>query len=108
MEKLGPKEKGVVAQSVKEVIQNLVDDNLVETEKIGTSVYFWAFPSKAANTRKRRLEDLKSKTDDVRKKRKALESKIEEMQVGREESVSSDFNSIQNFTPIKFMQYFAL
>jgi len=43
LEKLGPKEKGVIAQSVKDVIQSLVDDNLVDSEKIGTSVYFWAF-----------------------------------------------------------------
>jgi hypothetical protein len=26
---------------VKEVLQSLVDDNLVDTDKIGTSVYFW-------------------------------------------------------------------
>jgi len=31
------------------VLQSLVDDSLVDTDKIGTSVYFWAFPSKAAN-----------------------------------------------------------
>ncbi len=39
-----------VSQSVKEVLQSLVDDSLVDTEKIGTSVYFWAFPSKAAQS----------------------------------------------------------
>jgi hypothetical protein len=36
--------KGITEQSVKEVVQNLVDDGLVDTDKIGTSVYFWAFP----------------------------------------------------------------
>ena len=34
-------------QSVKEVLQSLVDDNLVTCEKIGTSNYFWSFPSTA-------------------------------------------------------------
>ena len=34
--------------SVKEVLQSLVDDSMVDTEKIGTSVYFWALPSKAS------------------------------------------------------------
>ena len=34
--------------SVKDILQSLVDDGMVETEKIGTSVYFWAFPSKAS------------------------------------------------------------
>lgn len=36
--------------SVKEVLQSLVDDSLVDTEKIGTSVYFWSYPSKAMHT----------------------------------------------------------
>lgn len=44
LEKIAPKEKGIIAQSVKEVVQCLVDDGLVDTDKIGTSIYFWAFP----------------------------------------------------------------
>lgn len=37
LEKMGPK-KGVISQSVKDVIQTLVDDDLVLKDKIGTSV----------------------------------------------------------------------
>ena len=37
LEKLGPK-KGVITQSVKDVVQSLVDDDLVSKDKIGTSV----------------------------------------------------------------------
>ena len=68
LEKIAPKEKGgrsclkklqstpilsisssgIVSQSVKDVVQSLVDDDLVDTDKIGTSVYFWAFPSKVS------------------------------------------------------------
>lgn len=44
LEKMAPKEKGVISQAVKDVVQSLVDDSMVDTEKIGTSVYFWAFP----------------------------------------------------------------
>lgn len=44
LEKIAPKEKGITMQSVKEVVQNLVDDHLVDSEKIGTSIYFWSFP----------------------------------------------------------------
>ena len=40
IEKLAPK-KGVIQQSVKEVVQALVDDDLVHQEKIGASNYFW-------------------------------------------------------------------
>lgn len=37
LEKSGPK-KGVITQSVKDVVQSLVDDDLVSKDKIGTSV----------------------------------------------------------------------
>lgn len=50
LEKIAPKEKGITSMSVKEVVQSLVDDALVDTEKIGTSIYFWSFPSKAFQT----------------------------------------------------------
>ncbi|KAH9946967.1 meiotic nuclear division protein 1, partial [Amylocystis lapponica] len=45
LEKLGPKMKGIVSQSVKEVLQGLVDDGLVQADKIGSSNFFWSFPS---------------------------------------------------------------
>lgn len=44
LEKMGPKEKGVISQAVKDIVQSLVDDAMVDTDKIGTCVYFWAFP----------------------------------------------------------------
>ena len=42
------KEKGITSMSVKDILTSLVDDGMVDTDKIGTSVYFWAFPSKAS------------------------------------------------------------
>ena len=47
VEKLASK-RGVVLQSVKDVLQGLVDDDLVKQEKIGVSNFFWSFPSDAA------------------------------------------------------------
>jgi len=55
---MGPK-KGVISQSVKDVVQSLVDDDLVLKDKIGTSVssFFsvsiivaWSNSSSTANT----------------------------------------------------------
>ena len=37
------------SMSVKDILQSLVDDSLVDSDRIGTSNYFWAFPSKAVN-----------------------------------------------------------
>lgn len=36
-----------VTQTVKDVVQSLVDDRLVEVEKVGSGNFFWAFPAKA-------------------------------------------------------------
>ena len=47
IEKIAPKEKGITFQSVKEILMSLVNDNLVEMDKIGTSQFFWSFPSQA-------------------------------------------------------------
>lgn len=86
LEKIAPKEKGVVAQSVKDVVQNLVDDGLVDTEKIGTSVYFWAFPNKAAGNRKRKLNEVESQLDEVSKKFKSVNEVLEKAKLGKEDT----------------------
>ena len=86
LEKIAPKQKGIISQSVKDVLQSLVDDNLVDTDKIGTSVYFWAFPSKALGIRKSRLSSLKDKLDAARAKKNELECKIGEASTGKEDS----------------------
>lgn len=44
LEKIAPKEKGIVMQSVKDIVQALVDDGIIQSDKIGSAIYFWAFP----------------------------------------------------------------
>ncbi|XP_063243353.1 meiotic nuclear division protein 1 homolog [Bacillus rossius redtenbacheri] len=58
LEKIAPKEKGITVQSVKDVLQSLVDDDLVDSEKIGTSIYYWSYPNKSVNAKRRRTEGL--------------------------------------------------
>ena len=41
LEKMAPKAKGIIAQSVKEVLDALVSDGMVVCEKIGTGNYYW-------------------------------------------------------------------
>lgn len=45
LEKIAPKEKGVVTQSVKEALEILVSENKVKEEKIGQARYYWSFVS---------------------------------------------------------------
>ncbi|EDO47457.1 predicted protein [Nematostella vectensis] len=86
LEKIAPKEKGITSMSVKEVLQSLVDDGLVDTEKIGTSVYFWSYPSKAMHTRKRKIDELSTAVADYEKKISSSSKQIKQANVGREES----------------------
>lgn len=44
IENIAPKEKGIVVQSVKDILQALVDDDSVHAAKIATSTYYWMFP----------------------------------------------------------------
>jgi len=55
LEKLGAK-KGVVSQTVKDVLQSLVDDNLVEFDKIGIANFYWSFPSARGSMLMTKLE----------------------------------------------------
>ncbi|RDB16941.1 Meiotic nuclear division protein 1 [Hypsizygus marmoreus] len=63
LEKLGPKLKGIVSQSVKEVLQSLVDDGLVQGDKIGSSNFFWSFPSQQGAMIQARLAAVKEIRD---------------------------------------------
>ncbi|XP_055452569.1 meiotic nuclear division protein 1 homolog isoform X3 [Psammomys obesus] len=86
LEKLAPREKGITAMSVKEVLQSLVDDGMVDCERIGTSNYYWAFPSKALHARKRKLEVLNSQLLEGNQKHANLQKSIEKARIGRQES----------------------
>ncbi|XP_062991321.1 meiotic nuclear division protein 1 homolog isoform X1 [Elgaria multicarinata webbii] len=86
IEKIAPKEKGITAMSVKDVLQSLVDDGMVDTDRIGTSNYFWAFPSKALHARKRKLEELQNEFSEYFQKKRTLEESIEKSKIGRQDT----------------------
>ncbi|KAJ0033579.1 hypothetical protein NQD34_000686 [Periophthalmus magnuspinnatus] len=86
IEKIAPKSKGITPMAVKEVLQSLVDDNMVDCERVGTSNYYWAFPSKALNTRKHKLEELKTQISESKRKKESLQKAVEAAKVGREDT----------------------
>lgn len=57
----------------------------MDSEKIGTSVYFWAFPSKATASHKRRLQEKDEAIQDAKKRLKTAENSISQAKVGRED-----------------------
>ncbi|XP_025419130.1 meiotic nuclear division protein 1 homolog [Sipha flava] len=84
LEKIAPKEKQIIVQAVKDVVQNLVDDGLVDTDKIGTSVYFWSFPSKTKISKKNALDNAKMQLDEYQKKLNKNLEIIEKEKVGKD------------------------
>merc|ERR1719341_2895548 len=63
--------------SVKDVVTSLVDDGLVDSEKIGTSIYFWAFPSKASQARRAKLEKVTEERDKIRERLATMKKEAE-------------------------------
>ncbi|KAA1471657.1 meiotic nuclear division protein 1 [Dentipellis sp. KUC8613] len=86
LEKLGPKMKGIVSQSVKEVLQSLVDDGLVQTDKVGSSNFFWSFPSQRGAIMQNRV-DAARETQKLNQQQLAeLRASIEAERASRPES----------------------
>ncbi|RWS21231.1 meiotic nuclear division protein 1-like protein [Leptotrombidium deliense] len=86
LEKIAPVSKGITFKTVKEVVQSLVDDNLVESDKIGSSIYYWSFPSKAFTDKQKKLEDLQKKCDETEKKLTDVHKKLEVLKVEKKDT----------------------
>ncbi|XP_015182578.1 PREDICTED: meiotic nuclear division protein 1 homolog [Polistes dominula] len=86
IEKIAPKEKGIVAQTVKDVLQTLVDDGLVRTDKIGTSVYFWTFPGENITAVESRIAYATKRIVEAEFKLQKLKEECIKEQAGREDT----------------------
>ncbi|KAJ2606035.1 Meiotic nuclear division protein 1 [Coemansia sp. RSA 1804] len=86
LEKIGPKQKGIVSQTVKDVVQSLVDDSMCYCEKIGTSNYFWSFPSETAVKRQNKTKELEAEIGQLETKGRDLETSIAQAELGREQT----------------------
>lgn len=76
IEKLGAK-KGVVFQTIKDVNQSLVDDNLVETDRIGCGAFFWALPSKGQQSRLNLISNVEKHTGELEQQIADVLAKVE-------------------------------
>lgn len=89
VEKEGPK-TGVVRSAVLDVNQQLVDDGLVETDKIGSTGYYWSFPSKRVQNVSLQSsgleEEIKLETSELAETHK----KVKVVRESRVESASRD------------------
>lgn len=82
VEKLGSK-AGVVQQTIKDVLASLVDDSLVEMDKIGATNWYWSFPSQQISKRIGLISTLEARQQELTKKIKALMDKKTELEKDR-------------------------
>jgi len=87
-----------VLQSVKDILQALVDDGLVSlsdstfsyqvsSDKIGTSIYYWSFPSDAKRTRSSKIEELNKELISLKDRQSELNKLINEASSERQDNV---------------------
>ena len=96
--------KGIVAQTIPDIIKELIDDDLIECEKMGIINIYWAFPSKGQKVvyllniifllmiqRENKVQKLDSELTLHKSSNAALLKKIENAKKSRTESVSTTF-----------------
>ena len=74
--------------SVKEVLQSLVDDDLVNCEKVGSSSYYWAFKSQVLNVKQNKVKNLQKQLADIQEKATSVEKSVNQAKSHRQDSVS--------------------
>ncbi|KAJ3896278.1 meiotic nuclear division protein 1, partial [Lentinula edodes] len=94
LEKLGPKLKGIVSQSVKEVLQSLVDDGLVQGDKI----VFWSFPSHQGAV-------IQGRVDNAKEMKISQQTQLLEIQQSIEREKSTRIESESRTAAIAKLQY---
>ena len=77
IEKLCSAEKGITINTIKDILTSLVDDGLVDSEKIGTSIYYWSLPSKALAKRKETINQIAKELEQDKNNNEILKQKLE-------------------------------
>lgn len=81
---------GVNQNTIADVNQSLVDDGLVDKEKIGGSNYFWSFPAKKDRLDELAHEENKSKIENIELGIQRAEARLADAKRGREEDESGE------------------
>ena len=71
---------------VKDLVKGITDDNLLETEKIGSSSFYWSLPNRVYDAKKKQLEREKTNIENSKNEIENLKQKIEENKAIRVEN----------------------
>lgn len=86
LEKECPRKKGINAMIVKEILQELCDNDLISSDKIGSGNFYWCFPSEAYNRRKVQEDRYNESIREYEAEIETLTKEIGELEPGREDS----------------------
>lgn len=99
MEKLGMK-AGVNSMTIKGVLTELVDDNEIELDKIGSTNFVWYFPSKELRIKQLKLEIIQSKITGVKETIEKVEHEIQQLEKEREDTPER-IQKLENLSNLK-------
>ena len=86
LEKILPKECGIVSQSVKDVLLSLEADGLVTSDKVGVKLLYWSFPSDTLVKLETRIGQLEESNQAKRRKVENLQKEEETLKKERVET----------------------
>ena len=88
--KISPESPASLSDSIADINQSLVDDNLVDKDKIGGSNYFWSFPAKKDRQTQLLHEQTLQSIESLRSQIAEAQAKLADAKRGREDDESGD------------------
>ena len=86
--------------SIADTNQGLVDDGMVEKEKIGGSNYFWSFPAKRDRLMQIKHEDTLTAIEGLKSKVEESKAKLADAKRGREDEDGERAKKLARFTEL--------
>ncbi|CAG5114037.1 Oidioi.mRNA.OKI2018_I69.chr2.g8119.t1.cds [Oikopleura dioica] len=96
LEKSLPKAKGITPMSIKDVIQTLVDDDRLMTEKVGSSSFYWCFDSQLVNSLDSSTTKLKAELEQLNAETKTKGEKLRFYQENDEDISPEELQKLKN------------
>ncbi|GMF24077.1 unnamed protein product [[Candida] boidinii] len=87
VESKASKETGISSIQIKDILQNLIDDDLINSEKCGTLKVYWSFKGNkeinSNNLKIEKIEKIKSKIKNLSESNELLIGKIQDLETNR-------------------------
>ncbi|KNB41425.1 hypothetical protein JH06_5201 [Blastocystis sp. subtype 4] len=80
------KDNGISTMIVKDVVQEMLDEDMIIQEKVGTNMLYWIFPSQSYMLKKRKLDSLRKEAELARAEKAQLDESIAKAKASKPES----------------------